>query len=250
MAINISNYKGRSTQCKHGHVGLRCELCDDKEGFVIRPDGTCEQCDVQKRRTTAIIFVVVPLTIIIGAWLFICWMGWKRDEVLGIIQDNFDRRASKIRILIGFTQVVSRITVTFRLTFPPIVMDFLRWLNVFEFLNILQFVFIPNCLYSMDYYYQLICEVLGPAALIMLAFLGYRTYNLRGMYELFLLLSFVCFPSFCESLFRFFDCQDYEDGEEYLVVNPSVKCTDDEYLGYKPFVVVMAFVIPLGIVAV
>jgi hypothetical protein len=240
----------RDAQCKFGHAGVRCELCDEEKGFVIRPDGTCEQCDAQKRRTTIIMFVVVPLVVITSAWLFIRWLGWKNDEVLGIVRDNFERRASKIRILIGFTQVVSRIKVTFRLTFPPVVMDFLRWLNVFEFLNIFKFVFIPNCLYSMDYYDQLICEVLGPAVVLVLAFVGYRTYNRQWMYEIFLILSFVCFPAFCESLFRFFDCQEYEDGEIYLVVNPSVKCTDDKYLAFYYQVVCFAIVIPFGVIAV
>jgi hypothetical protein len=246
----FNNSRSLNAQCNHGHVGVRCELCNNDEGFVVRPDNTCEQCDAQKRKTTIILFAVVPPVVIIGAWLFISWLGWKRGDVLDNLRDNFERRASKIRILIGFTQVVSRITVTFRLTFPLIVLDFLRWLNLFEFINIFHFVFIPNCLYSMDYYDQLICEVLGPAAVLVLAFVGYRTYHQQWMYELFLLLSFVCYPSFCESLFRFFDCQEYEDGEKYLVVNPSVKCTDDKYLSFWYPVAGMAFVIPFGIVAV
>jgi hypothetical protein len=240
----------RNAQCKFGHFGVRCELCDEEEGFVIRPDGTCEQCDAKKRRTTMILFVVIPLVIITSAWLFIRWMGWKHNEVLGILRDIFERRASKFRILIGFTQIVSRITVTFRLSFPRVVVDLLRLLNVFEFLNIFKFVFIPNCLYSMGYYDQLICEVLVPAIILVLAMAGYRISGKAWMYELFLLLSFVCYPAFCESLYGFFDCQEYEDGQEYLVINPSVKCTDDKYLTYKPFVGIMAFVIPFGIVVV
>ena len=38
----------------------------------------------------------------------------------------------------------------------------------------------------------------------------------RWMYEVFLLISFMSYPSFCDSLFLFFDCKLYEDGETYL----------------------------------
>ena len=165
--------------------------------------------------------LLLPPALIVGGALVIRCLarhaGWKtRSEVLHGLRENFERRASKFRILVGFTQVVSRITVTFRLTFPPIVAEWLRWLNVFEFLNVFHFAFIPNCLYSLDYYDQLLCEVLGPAFVLVVALVGFEVTKQRWMYELFLLLSFVCYPAFCDSLFLFFDCKLYEDGETYL----------------------------------
>ena len=59
-------------------------------------------------------------------------------------------------------------------------------------------------------------KVLGPAVVLCLSYLGYKVTRQQWMYELFLILSFVCSPAFCDSLFRFFDCKQYEDGVDYL----------------------------------
>jgi hypothetical protein len=139
-------------------------------------------------------------------------------------------------------------TVTFRLTYPPIVNKFLQWLVIFEFLNIFHFAFIPNCLYTMDYYDQLAGKVLGPSFVLLVCYFGFKLTKQRWMYEIFLVLSFVCYPSFCDSLFLFFDCKRYEDGENYLVMHPDIKCTDSKWLWYRYPVAVMGFILPFGII--
>ena len=50
-------------------------------------------------------------------------------------------------------------------------------------------------------------RVFGPAITLFLAYLGYKKMRRQWLYELFLVLSFVCYPSFCDSLFGFFDCK-------------------------------------------
>jgi hypothetical protein len=127
--------------------------------------------------------------------------------------------------------------------------EFLKWLDVFEFFNIFQFAFIPNCLYTMDYYDQLAGKVLGPTFVLLVCYFGFKLGNQRWMYEIFLVLSFVCYPSFCDSLFLFFDCKEYEDGENYLVMYPEIKCDDPKYESYRYPVAVMGFVLPFGIIA-
>jgi hypothetical protein len=140
--------------------------------------------------------------------------------------------------------------VAFRLTFPTIVNEFLSALSFFELLPIFQFAFVPNCLYSLDYYDQLTVKVLGPTAILFVAYFGYRSdTRQRWMYEIFLLFSFLCYPSFCDSLFRFFDCREYEDNESYLVMYPDVKCTEEKYNLYYYPVMAMGFVLPFGIIA-
>jgi hypothetical protein len=244
----------RDGQCKKGHVGVRCEMCDEANGFVPRADGSCSQCDAADKKVALALLIGLPLVAIAGILVFVKLLAhfaqWKtNEEIMSGLQDNFDRRSSKIRILFDFTQVVSRMAVTFRLTFLPIVNEFLEWLDVFEFFNIFQFAFIPNCLYTMDYYDQLAGKVLGPTFVLLVCYFGFKIGKQRWMYEVFLVLSFVCYPSFCDSLFLFFDCKLYEDGENYLVMYPEIKCTDSKWLSYRYPVAVMGFVLPFGIIA-
>jgi hypothetical protein len=248
---------GRSTrdgQCTKGHVGVRCEMCDKASGYVLRADDSCSQCDTADKNLALALLIGLPLAIVSGVLISVKVLahcaGWKtKAEIMNGLQDNFDRRSAKIRILIAFTQVASRFAVTFRLTFPPIVNKFLQWLDVFEFFNIFQFAFIPNCLYTMGYYDQLAGKVLGPAFVLFVCYFGFKFSKQRWMYEIFLVLSFVCYPSFCDSLFLYFDCKTYEDGESYLVMYPEIKCTDSKWLSYRYPVAVMGFVLPFGIIA-
>jgi hypothetical protein len=196
---------------------------------------------------------LAPPAIFCAGYLFMHfisrWVGWTTNEqIMAGVRDNFDRRASKFRLLVGFTQIMSRIGVTFRITFPPIVMDFMAWLNIFEFVNVFSFAFIPNCLYSLNYYDTLLGSVAGPSFVLLITFVGYKLTRRRWVYEIFLVLSFTSYPSFCDCLFRFFDCEEYADGQVYLVIDPSIKCDDPVYLAYSWPVAVLALIIPFGII--
>ena len=120
-------------------------MCDETNGFVLRADDACSQCDAADKRVAVALLIGLPLVILAGIFILVKKLvhlaGWKtKADIMHGLQENFDRRSSKIRILIAFTQVVSRMAVTFRLTYPPIVNEFLKWLDVFEIFNIFKFV--------------------------------------------------------------------------------------------------------------
>jgi hypothetical protein len=171
-----------------------------------------------------------------------------------------EERTPVLRLLVGFVQVVSRVASTYRLTFPPEVEKFLRSLCFFE-LDLFQvFQFMPTCYYySLSYEWSLFCKVGLPLVLFLcIVLLDLSEYvkrdrveaggrRLTFSYFIFLLGSFFLFPSFCDSLFTFFDCRKYEDGQTYLVVQPERKCTDAVYEESKPWVVLASFFVPGGI---
>eukprot|EP00935_MAST-01C_sp_MAST-1C-sp1_P000904 g904.t1 len=228
------------------------QACECSRGYFMRiEEQVCQVCPANSdcRQAGFTLHTLEPAQ---GHWRAtnVSLVFHQCPNVLHGLRENFERRASKFRILVGFTQVLSRVPVTFRLTFPPIVTDFLHWLDVFEFLNIFHFAFTPNCLHSLDYYDRLMARVLGPAITLALAYIGHQLTRQQWMYEVFLLLSFVCYPAFCDSLFRFFDCREYEDGERYLVIDPSVRCTDEKYIAYVPVVTMFSIVLPFGIIAI
>jgi hypothetical protein len=48
------------------------------------------------------------------------------------------------------------------------------------------------------------------------------------------------------SLFQYFDCRGYEDEQQYLVVEPSIKCTDTKYRAILPTIVLLCIIVTVG----
>jgi hypothetical protein len=65
-------------------------------------------------------------------------------------------------------------------------------------------------------------------------------------FNLLLLVSFTVFTGMVSAGIEFFDCQEYEDGKVYLVVDPSVLCTSDQYLRNRPIIAVLVTFVLFG----
>ena len=117
----------------------------------------------------------------------------------------------------GFVQVASRVSTTFRFTFPAPVRRLLDYLTIFEFINPFNFATSPGCLYSMDVYERLFVQTAVPLMVLGIIYAAYRCTRSSGfksvLFDVFFLLSFVVYPSVNNALFTFFDCKVYEDGE-------------------------------------
>jgi hypothetical protein len=210
----------RDQQCREGHTGVRCETCAGAQGFTRRVDRLCSRCTDMEVTWTAIGLALLVLVPVCVCCLWRCairpilcmLMGCNPTELSRRLRDNYHARAIKFRILVNFTQVVSRIPVTYRLKFPPNVIAFLSALDFFELLNVFHFIFVPNCFYHLDYYQQLMSQVLLPTAVLIISFAGFRIGKCQWAHEVFLLLSYVAYPALCDSLFRFFDCKVTQSG--------------------------------------
>jgi uncharacterized membrane protein YczE len=271
----------RDTQCAEGYAGVRCELCNTGLDYVMQVGGSCGKCDSHGVDLTTVapflilIFVLIwfVLSLVKSNDMARC-IGWaSHDDLKRRMRANFEKRAAKFRILVGFCQVASRVADCFTLSFPPQVLVFLESLVVFEFVDIFRFLVVPNCLFKISYYSRImlvVCLPLG-VALLAYAFSGYmwckpkdkskfkiavakssfvtrvravRDSKSRWLFEVALLLAFTCLPSFCQTLYTYFDCKLYEDGKTYLVVDPSIECHDDTYK-----VVMGVFAAPLAVLA-
>jgi hypothetical protein len=65
--------------------------------------------------------------------------------------------------------------------------------------------------------------------------------------DFFLLFSYSVYTALSDTCFLFYDCRLFEDGETYLVPDPSVKCTDIDYIATIPYVTACALLFPVGI---
>jgi hypothetical protein len=233
-------------------------------------------------------------------------------------------RITKIKILVQFVQICTRLPSAFRLNYPPFVMRMLTALQVLEVVDIFTIPLKLECWRRLNYIDRTMMHTIGCLAVILalqifiskrpvvrmaattgvivdnrlrrMSSIGRRASaskiaqsaiqiatrkrwdklrqyvlnrrritsqnitTLRAKLEslrsqqgrlsaedLLLLFTYIIYTSICDTLFTYFDCEQLEDGKWYLVADPSILCTDSEYLHVYPFVVAISFAIPLGI---
>jgi hypothetical protein len=240
-------------QCGDGYVGLLCRTCDT--GFVIKVNQKCGKCEDGEGVRNLGIALVVLAFIAIGAvrgW-FMYQQTFKltAEQMRNYARKALQRRTVPFRTLIGFVQVVTRLPTTFRFTFPPAVGALLNALSIFEVVDIFSLLGSPSCLVQPTYFVQLYIKVLTPVSLLIVIFAAYwgsKSERVRAwFFDAFIVISFIMYPSLCNSLFSYFDCKAYEDGVTYLMGDPTVVCTSDVYKQTLSFVLPLAFVVPVAI---
>jgi hypothetical protein len=65
--------------------------------------------------------------------------------------------------------------------------------------------------------------------------------------DFFLLFTYTVYTGISDTCFMYFDCTEFEDGETYLMADPSIKCTDSYYQDSVWYVALMGVLLPFGI---
>ena len=126
----------------------------------------------------------------------------------------------------------------------------MRFLNVFD-----VFTFTANfrCVLSYNYYFMLLLKNIGPLVVLglLILIMAFGMLHLsRSVKALLLnaalLFSLTVYTSMYTSLFQYFDCRAYEDGNLYLVVEPSIKCTDSSYLEKLWLISTLCMIVSVG----
>ena len=227
--FDVRYFEDRNRQCTDGYIGLLCRSCDPHRGYV-KQWRRCEQCE-RGATERAKILLIASLACVLFI-LAICFVKYPSETMAFLNERNMP-----FKIFIGFVQVASTIPENFRLIYPPLVIDFfgfMRFLNVFD-----VFTFTANfrCVLSYNYYFMLLLKNIGPLVvlglliLIMVFGMLHLSQKVKALVlNSSLLFSLTVYTSMYTSLFQYFDCRAYEDGDLYLVVEPSIKCTDSSYL--------------------
>ena len=67
------------------------------------------------------------------------------------------------------------------------------------------------------------------------------------LFNLFIILTYVLFPSLCATIFSSFVCENFDDGSSYLRSDYSVDCDSSDYTSIYSLAIIMIFVYPIGI---
>ena len=213
------NGSSRDTQCISGHGGLLCQECTG--GLVKRFGDTCSECGENEG-------VIVLAGSLSGLALFFLLAGlaWKAcmrgkrkaaaKEAMHKFRAGWQRRMIAFRTFFGFVQVVSRMSVTYRFTFPPKVQELFDALSFFEYLDFFSVAMRPGCLFQPNFYTRLYTKTLTPLGVLFAIYAAYRcskSLTTKGwLFDVMFLISFIVFPSLCNTLFSALDCRMYEDG--------------------------------------
>jgi len=156
----------------------------------------------------------------------------------------------KARVLFSFVQIISRVPVTFRLSIPPAVLKFLRYVQFLEIFDLFSFLGNVECLVGSDFISRLVVKVIGTLVVLVAIAISYAVFKKAWLMSSMLTLSFLVYSSVTSTLFQFLDCQTFEDGRTYLLVDPRIQCTSSYYLSTLHFIVVpMILVFTVGIPA-
>jgi hypothetical protein len=269
----------RDTQCAVGHTGPKCSACDRAKGFVRKYNGACNTCAPGEGEA---LMLVAPLALAVFAVVGYCVTRIVSVEAL---HAGMVKRTIKIRILFGFVQVLTRMTLAYNLQMPPAVAQFYNAMSFLEAVDLTSWVSGASCLYESNFITKVYAQT-GLALAVMLGFMlwfgvgaavlaldedgdGHVSWSefvhwLRGgckggnkqptksmatCVNLALLFTFLIYPSITSTLFFAFGCTKYEDGESYLTIDMSINCRDTNYLEMRLWALCMIPVFVLGIPA-
>jgi predicted outer membrane repeat protein len=257
-----------SIQCADGYQGPLCDVCSD--GFFRSGREECVSCGAGTSYIE-VIFAILLLVLIICIFMF-----WKKKEWL---QERFESLAEKVdealekyelkayltkmKILIGFLQILVNIPEVLAVVFPK---SFSLLLNSLNLINLNFFkVFATQCYYNENFYTDLLLSTILPPCLIFVIDLALRMkYQIalrlnqaQPFYShkqknidrriIFLVIAFFVFSPVSITIFQTFVCEEFEDHSSYLVADYSVECDTSTHSKYIVYAAFMIFLYPIGI---
>jgi hypothetical protein len=225
ITFEIKYQEDRDSQCAEGYVGLMCSSCDTDVGYV-KQGGACAKCDQGEAIRVKVVLITSMTIVVVVA---ICLMKRYHTSFTTVIVPFLQKRNMPFKIYLGFIQVVASIPENFRLVFPSVVMDFYGFMRYLNFFDVFSFSAHFRCAIDYNYYSFLFSKTFIPlailGALITLSIFGPRMERAL-LVNFALLFSMTVYTGMYSSLFQYFNCRSYEDGESYLVVS-GLSCPDE-----------------------
>lgn len=259
--------KDVSLQCANGHKGPYCSVC--KTGYVPDSDGSCVSCENSAELGTV---TGVSFTLLLMFLIAIYYKKKIKQTFDSCIQKFTDKlkqfpifSTTKLKILVGFFQIVLQISTVLQIFFPSTFDNFLEILSFLD-LNITLFRFNLGCSFTINFYTILLTYTLVPILLCGLTsifcycrhliskrfnrknpFYTKRKRNSDITYA-WLIVSFLVFSPVSTIIFSTFSCETLDDGVSYLTADYSIQCDNNiEYNSYRIYAAFMIIVYPFGI---
>ena len=272
---------GTSDHCPNGSTGALCAVCSG--GYRRDTQGGCLPCEESDVQIADALPVAIVLLLLCPLLIGCCRQCMRRrrkaraaarqseeggassegeKEAANRAYRDSPKQASqrfmssliiKLKILTAHQQVLQGLAGVFRIRWPAAFKHLLAYLRVFQF-DVISIAPI-ECIIPYDFLSALVVRTLVPLVLvILLVGTGQRAlvsgYEALG-YVLFnggFLLTFLCYPSITQTVFRFFQRQSFDGNYgTYLIADYSVDTNGDAYKTMTPYAISMVCVWPFGV---
>jgi uncharacterized protein (DUF983 family) len=259
-----------SVQCAEGSEGITCSVC--KAGFT-RTDQGCESCDSLYGEATSMDAQDVVLVVSLVAFaLFMGFIMMKQAKAEDVL---------KLKILIGFGQVIQSFASTYAVQWPANLRAFINMFTLlsFDVLSLGHADCSDNMRWASSFYARFAVTVLMPIAFGLLIWVCWKLqmkkshsrraragatspleqkigdieisgqWASRGFFILVL-----TYLQVSTTILEVFKCRQFEpsDGGEsrlLLAADPTISCDDSTYMGLKVAAIFGAFLYPIGVPA-
>jgi len=164
----------------------------------------------------------------------------------------------KIKIAFVFFQVILLFQEVYIINYPSPYIDFLSFFSFIE-LDLFS-VAKMECAISGGFFSKLIFSTCIPIGISFFLFVGWifssfkferetRQFKIieNTLINLFIIMTYVLFPSLCATIFSSFICEEFDDGSSFLRADYSVDCDSSEYSSIFGLAAMMILVYPIGI---
>jgi hypothetical protein len=152
-------------QCAEGQSGLMCSVCDTKNRWARHMGSKCIKCASSAGAQMAkIVCALVGICVLV----YLVTTRVARPLVKRLLKKmtptqlrkQIYKRQMKVKILLAFVQVGSRLQGTFRLKMPPVVKGFFSSMQFLEFFDIFSIILkYASCAFPTDYYTKVYVQV-------------------------------------------------------------------------------------------
>jgi hypothetical protein len=173
--------------------------------------------------------------------------AYGREVTLQVGDSWWRTMTVQLKIMVTFLQVLSQIHTVYDIPYPE---SFVRFIQRMAFVNLdLIDMMRVGCVARVDFYGKLFAVTLVPiilsAGLFVVA--RYKVAVRNTCIKVFLLLTFIIFPSVSTTVLRAFPCRAFDDGSNLLKADYSIDCDAPGRAGYVFYAVLMTLVYPIGI---
>ena len=265
----------RDSQCEEGHTGILCSQCKDLYSRVAAGSEQCFPCQLGTSALGipwifSIIFVVTTLGMVFLFKKASEETDEEEEEGAGVDDDMAETIASsgalleigrRMRILLGFLQVNSALSVAFNIPWPK---SFISFTHIFDFVNV-DFMGLASpispCNFELQYtqiFYLHMCVL--PLLMLCTFIAVHLSRKLITSMEnnidqikhvavqVFNTGVFLLYPSICTRTFLLFRCREI-GSDEYLIADYSLRCWEGNHLIAMVFAVLVLLIYILGIPA-
>jgi hypothetical protein len=152
-------------QCAEGQSGLMCSMCDTENRWARHMGAKCIKCAGSIGAEMAkIVLALAGISVLV----YFVQARVVKPLIKRLLQKmtptqlrkQIYKRQMKVKILLAFIQVGSRLQGTFRLKMPPVVKNFLSSMQVLEFFDVFSMILkYVSCAYPTDYYTKVYMQV-------------------------------------------------------------------------------------------